>query len=54
MLLMVLSFMQGCDSGADDIDYSNYVAPLTGETVEGELSGAMLVRRKLQEGKELL
>ena len=48
--------MQGCDSGADDIDYSNsnYVAPLTGETVEDELSGAMLVRRKLQEAKELL
>jgi len=53
-LLVALPFMQGCDSGAGDTHYYNYVAPLTGETVEDELSGAMLARRKLQEGKEML
>ena len=53
-LLMVLPLMQGCDSGADDTHYYNYVAPLTGETVEDELSSAMVTRRKLQEGKEML
>ena len=55
VLLLVLPFMQGCDSGdADNKAYYKYIAPLTGETVEDELAAAMSTRRKLQEGKEVL